>query len=363
MSHSLHRSWTLLLALLAPAALPGLAAAQPAAEPGEQPGDGASHESGDESGPALLERAQVGLDALRYEESAALLDRAWRAGGNRPDDLARLFRLTGSVAVTLGRDRDADLAFRRLLALDPDAALPDGTSPKIAARLQEARAALAGEALRAEVAARGTSGQARVAIDVASDPTSMVAAVRARYRDRTGAEKVRVARGGLAVALPGLGAPRVVVEVLDEHGNVLVERSLDIRVAPAPRPPPGVRSLAPVAPEPEPAPFYARSLPWAVTAAGIGAVGVFFGVRSYQGQKELDRLNRNSIEHDFHDAIAVEDRLRRDSAIANVTFAATGVAAIAAAYFWFRERRRAPRDQATSAAPAASFPAAWTIHF
>jgi hypothetical protein len=318
-----------------------------------------------ESGPALLARAQGALDALRYEEAAALLDRAWRAGGNRPDELALLFRLSGAVAVTLGRDQEADLAFRRLLALAPDAALPDGTSPKIAARLQSARAALAGRSLRADAIERESgAGEPIVAIDVDSDPAGMVAAIRARYRDR-GVEVVREARSPVPLEVGvGRGASRVDVTVLDEHGNVLVEQTLILREPAPDRPPPPSRPGPALASAPAPdaaPPLYARGLPWAAAAAGFGAVGLFFGLRSEADQDELDELNRSSADHDFRDALAVEDRLHRDSAIANVAFAAAGIAAVASVFFWIREARADGRE-ARRNNPTRS-PAILTFHF
>ena len=95
-----------------------------------------------------------------------------------------------------------------------------------------------------------------------------------------------------------------------------------------------------------------------MAAAGLGAVGLFFGLRSESAQDELDQLNRNSPAHDFRDALAVEDRLRRDTLIANIGFAAAGATAVVAAVLWLREPRRAAISALPTIAPSST---AWTL--
>jgi hypothetical protein len=330
-------------------------------------------------GPALLAQAQEALEALRYEDAAELLDRAWRAGGIDTAELALLFRLTGEVAVTLGQDARAELAFQRLLALRPGAALPDGTSPKIAARMEAARAALGGRGLRVEIQQRGP----RVAAGVVADPLAMIASV--RVRGPGAGAPGRIARrdpasDSLLVELPPAAGTRVDVEILDQHGNILLAEPLAIGIrdgqadalpgasAAAPPPPASSRPRARIdltmAPDRDAPPLLARGLTWTAAAAGLGAAGVFFGLRSHSAQNRLDELNRTSADHDFRDARAVEDRLRRDTLIADVAFAATGAAAVIAAVLWVRERRTARARRAASALrPADAAGLAWTIEF
>lgn len=308
-----------------------------------------------QSGPALLAQAQAALDELQYEDAAALLDRAWRAGGNRPDDLVQLFRLTGQVAVTLGNDADAELAFRRLLALDPDATLPDGTSPKIAARLDAARATMS-KPLGVKIGE--PAGQRVLHLEVVSDPLNMIAGAHIRYRDGRGVERIQETRGSGPLTLPIAPSTQVQVDVLDEHGNILVTESFTTRsLAPEPRKPRGPAPTRPVSVDPPDSPFHTRPLTWAAAAAGIGAVGLFFGLRSESAQDELDQLNRNSPAHDFRDALAVEGRLRRDTLIANIGFAAAGATAVVAAVLWLREPRP-DRAAIPALTPSAT---AWTI--
>jgi len=309
------------------------------------------------TGPDLLGQAQQELEALRYEQAAPLLDRAWRAGGHGPARLALLFRLTGEVAVTLGQGAAADTAFQRLLALDPGAALPEGTSPKIAARLEAARAALGGRSLRVDIDRRDRA----VIANVVSDPLDMVASVRIRAGAAERSAARDPASAALRVPLPRSADPSPArIDVLDEHGNVLLamERAAAPQAAPPARP---ARVDLTAAPERDDPPLLARGLTWTAAAVGVGAVGVFFGLRSESAQDDLDALNRTSAQHDFRDALDVEDRLRRDALIANVSFAVAGAAAVTAAVLWVREWR-SPRSRAALRRTGAAG-VGWSIEF
>ncbi|HEU5057689.1 MAG TPA: hypothetical protein VFU21_14240 [Kofleriaceae bacterium] len=307
--------------------------------------------------PPLLARAQGALDDLRYEEAAELAERAWRGGGNRREELVAIFQLAGQVAVTLGHGEQAEGYFIRLLTLEPDAQLPDGISPKIAARFAAARAKTPGR-LRAAVHADGT----RVWAEVTSDPVKMVSALRARH----GKEAVQEAilpdplEFEVAVERP----TEVELALLDEHGNILVEDRVLIappraRAAPTRTQAQVGQSLAERnasagaagasrpegfeieddEPRPSGPPVYTRWQVWAGAGGALGAVGIVFGLKARSAQSELDDLNEQSGGHDFRDAKAVEDQLRRDSLIANVSFVLAAGAGTAALLLWMRERR------------------------
>ncbi|HEX3762433.1 MAG TPA: hypothetical protein VHW23_27215, partial [Kofleriaceae bacterium] len=125
--------WVAAMALIAPRGPgPSLAAADPA--PRSEPAD-------------PVAAAAEAFAALRFDEALRLADQAWRNGDNGPDQLRRIFELAGRAAGSIGEDRAARLWFSRWLYLDPDAALPDGTSPKLTALFGDARATLAGAAL------------------------------------------------------------------------------------------------------------------------------------------------------------------------------------------------------------------------
>ena len=340
-----------------------------------------------DSGPELLARAQAALTDLRYEDAAALLDRAYTAGGNHPADLRRLFQLTAQVAVTMRDEAGAELAFRRLLVLDPDATLPEGTSPKIVSRLETARAALRGSDSLAVTFAARPGRPAVVVAQVHSDPLAMVAGLRAAWRDDAGASAhTGGTPGPLSLEVPLPRDTHVTLELLDRHGNVLVEGSViagpadggggqgggsqHIRTSPL-HPGPGPESAAraghgtrspgtghgaPSGPAAgggaaatatvdlgagahEPAtPIYQRWPLWAGVAGGFAAVGLAFGIQAHSAQSDLDQLNADSRDHDFREAQAIESRLDRNSALADVGFGLAAASAGVAVVMWLRHR-------------------------
>ncbi len=308
----------------------------------------------DEAGRALDE-AERAVDDLRYEQASALLERALRSGKNGPAALARLYALQGEVAATLGDAAGAQLAFARWLAIEPDASLTRGTSPKIVGPFDAASARLAGAALHVDmhVASDGST----VALEVIEDPVAQVAGARASYRGRDEVAGVLTGTSHTRIELPMPGADRhpITVAAIDGHGNRLVERTLTIdpdahaeTPAPAPPPPP----LRPVAPPPRPNPIAAgapapsvhksaRSLLlnswlWGGLALGLGAAGGYYGILATRAQSELGALNATSARHNFAEASAVEDRLRTDSLLANVSFVLAGSCAVAAVVLWLR---------------------------
>ncbi len=189
----------------------------------------------------LLAQATRAAEELRLEESAALLERAWRAGGSDPRQAARILRLAGEVNATMG-DRDAALRhFTILVALEPAATLAPGTSPKVTALLDRARAALAGRTLGARVHLLARARGIRVRVD---DPLGLVASVRCAgggAPPRTVAARAELT---FFVAAPRDGA--VAVELVDRYGNVLVARRAEARwSAAAPASGPAIAGAAP----------------------------------------------------------------------------------------------------------------------
>jgi hypothetical protein len=302
--------------------------------------------------PSLVERAEAALDDLRYEEAAELVDRAWRSGGNDRDQLQAIFRLAGQIQVTLGKGEVAERHFERLLALDPQATLPDGISPKIAARFAAARARVESRGpLRARLRAEGMV----VSAEVTSDPADMVAGLRARYAVGGKDKVIEVLEPEpLVIELTVGGATEVELLLMDSHGNVLAEER--VTVAPEEEP---TDTVGPVedrtdraatmavrnasrfreTTQPMPSAPLARWAVWAGAAAGLGVVGIAFGLKSRSDQNELDELNGDSGDHDFREAEAIEERLRRDTLVANVSFVLAAGAGTAALVLWMRERR------------------------
>jgi hypothetical protein len=279
-----------------------------------------------------LDAAERALESLRYEEARPLLERAWRSGQNGPVALALLFRLQGEVAATLGDEAAARRAFARWLALAPGAQLDEGTSPKLAAVLEAARAQLGGAALAidVEVAENG----AAVALVVVSDPLDMIAGARASYRDESGVQGVVEGKGDhrVELPLPVAGHFRVVVAAVDSYGNRLVDHEITVVPAPAsakPSPPPPPPTIV-ATPAPPLRPLVASPWLWAGLGSASLIVGGVFAWRAGDAQHELDTLDAESGQHSFGEARAVEDRLVTSAVTADLAFAAAGACAIAA---------------------------------
>jgi hypothetical protein len=280
----------------------------------------------------LEHQASEALDALRYDEALALLDRAWRQGDSGPARLRRIFALAGRAAGSMGDEAAARLWFSRWLCLDPDAALPAGTSPKLTSLFGEARAGLAGASISARARRRGRS----IEVTVERDPLAMIAAARA------GAARADVVAGGarLTASEAGAEAPAQ-IELIDRHGNVLAAIAVE-PAAGVDRPPPAAASGAS---------WYERPLPWAVTAGGLAAAGgVALGV-AVAARSDLRALNASSAAHEFSEARALERRFDRAQWAARIAFGGAAVAAAVGAVCYVRLR-----GARVSAAPADGAP-------
>lgn len=275
-----------------------------------------------------LVEARREMAALHFARALTLLDARLRAGGHSPSETAEIHRLLGMSAGALEQSDEALRHFRRLLALDPGAALEEGTSPKITRPFEKARQ---GGAAVLRVRADAVKGRRAIAVVVESDPERMVAG--ARLALPSGPLDVKVS-GTIVVPVEGTEAARVQVAVVDAWGNTLAELApVLLDEAPAPeRPAPVV-----VEREREVAPLWARWPPWAAGAAVALAVGTVYGLEARSTQKDLDELNAHSSEHDIAEAIALRDEGRRQARIANIAFAAGGALGIVAGILLVRE--------------------------
>ncbi len=286
-----------------------------------------------------LARARTALADLRYEEAYPLFLEAWRDGDRSPGELRLLFQLAGQVAATLGDEDAAREHFARLKSLDPEARLPEGISPKIAIHFDQVE--VAPLVVRAEVRME-PSPVAIVIVD--SDPLGMVRGARATFKTPRGEPRFVEGRGRRRIELPLPSAPRleIVIAALDLYENRLVELGTDTPYVI--EPPEAKRQITITPPPPDPvpatgsrpdsdhrgAPLYAHWGLWGSLSVVSGGLGVFFGLRARSDQNELDALNSMSSDHDFREALAVEDSLRRNAVTANMAFALSGASAVAA---------------------------------
>jgi hypothetical protein len=342
-------------------------------------GDGAARRAAAAERPAELGQALVALDDLRYEDAAALLERAWRRGDNDPGSLALVFRLQGEVAATLGDEAAAHAAFQRWWAIAPTARLPPGTSPKIVASFDAARAQVAG---KKPLGAHAELGTGALLVVIEADPLAQVAGARAKWQAQDGVAGVveRAGNASFSLPLPALGRLTVHPVLVDRFGNELLglpalvvagpgdastddalgAGSIDERGGAPADPSTGAGGV--VGPgdgaragSGEPRPAWASPWLWGgLTVAAAGA-GVTFAILADRSRDELDALNATSSEHPFADAEAAKRRLEQRTLGLNVSVIAASALAVVTGVVIWRSRRPssgAGRKGALSIVPA-----------
>ena len=277
-----------------------------------------------------VERATDDITALRYDEAVQVVDTAWHAGGNDPDRLRRLFAIAGQAAGSLGDEGAAKLWFSRWLSLDPDAALPAGTSPKLTALLAAARDALSGAHLTARAIARDD----HVEVKVTSDPLALATAVGAKD------ERARLEHGRAVVSAGDAGK----LDLLDRYGNVLAQLEIEHELPP------------PVVPQPEPPSLFARWTTWGIAAGGLAVIGSGALYIAYDARSQIETLNTNSSMHEFTAAESLQTRFDRAQWTSRIAFGGALGAAVVAAVLYFRGH-----DATVSAHPDS--PVAWSFDF
>src|SRR5688500_5701410 len=248
---------------------------------------------------------------LDFDGALAATARAIAAGDAEPAGLIEAYRLAGGLAAGLDREAEAIGYFERVHAIDASATLPAGTSPKITAPFERARASVAAKGGAIEVAIEEeTEG---VVVVIARDPLGMIAGERR--------VAIRVAPGEAYEAV-----------LRDAHGNVVWRRS-------------GTRAAKPTPVKREVArpPLYARGEVWAVAAIAFAGLG---GVEAFQLDRAQDEWNRLDAEggHDFSELRDVERRGRLHATLANVGFATAAVTATVATILFVREAGRDADD-------------------
>jgi hypothetical protein len=323
-----------------------------------------------------LDKAREALDQLDYAAAKEALAEALASGGNGPEELVEIYRMTGTVAASLGDAKAATDAFKRLLALRPKATLPAGTSPKISRPFSVAADFFKKNRplqVRTETAAQPPV--AKIIVD--SDPLAMVAGAKVAVvvdgaRERTLEGK---GKGKIEVELPRGKRIDLRIGVVDEHGNRLVElgsREVPIVITGAELPgqqqqttsaggPTGERGggggkeklavTAAAQPRP-PRPWYFRWWLWTGGAVAFGGATGYFAYRAHSEANELQALFEASSSHRVGESTDLESRARRDVLITNIGLGFTVALAGAAAFLYLTEPRGAETRKTVTIAPA-----------
>ncbi|MBA2544609.1 MAG: tetratricopeptide repeat protein [Deltaproteobacteria bacterium] len=271
-----------------------------------------------------LAEARAAIDQVRYDDAQRLLVDALAAGGHSPEDVRLIYQLAASTAVVLGQRELGEQYYRRWLALDPAAKLPDGSSPKLADAFVAAQAYMAAHG-RLTVRAKPRGSQVDVIVE--SDPLHMAAAA--------SADATRVA---LVDGRATLTATRAIA-ILDERGNQLVVLDVPVELTGpatstgptvAPRP---VRDVLPPS-----RPLSRRWTTWAVPSAAFLLAGAILGTLAITQQEDLDDAIGASGEHFFSEIDGNHDTIKRNATIGIALGSVGAVLAIPAAVFFLRGR-------------------------
>lgn len=174
-----------------------------------------------------LARAEAAYQEVDFESTYGQALAALRAGGQRPEQLVRIYTLLGISCSALGREDEARDFFVRLLGLDRDAELDASVPPRLRDPYLEARGVWAARQGTLGVAAGLDRARSTLRIEVA-DPTTMARRVMVYARLEGEAQFVaQEAEARAVVEVPIAGAASAdrveyYVEVLDEHRNFLI---------------------------------------------------------------------------------------------------------------------------------------------
>jgi len=299
-----------------------------------------------------LADARTAVEQSDYFAARGKVDKALSDGTASPEDLAEIFKLKGIVEAALGNTAAATTAFGKWLALDPKAALPDGTSPKITRPFAQAQEQAA-HRQPVKVKAETTPDPPSVTLHIVSDPFMMIAKVRVEVRVDGGAEKTLEGTGThkVTIDLPrGKRRLDLRVQALDDHGNRVAEvgttdvplviigqgAAQPVDVQSHPTHPEVVEHHAAPGPVHE-RPLYLKWWLWSGVAVAVGAGGAYFGFQARSEADQLNKLNADSQDHRFDEALAIQSRADRDVTLFNVGMGVAGAVAIGAVVLYLTE--------------------------
>jgi hypothetical protein len=248
--------------------------------------------------------------SLEYEQALVLADRTIARGISSRDQLADLHLIAGRLAAGLDHPEVAQEHFERVLVLRPNTQLVTGTSPKLLAPFDAARATQP-----ALVVKLGVDGK-RAYAEVTADTLQLVRGLRVVVVDANKVSSV-VTGDGLTKDVP-LGTVTSVA-VTDEYGNELVVARIE---APAP--------IVPERRVERSTPFHKHWVTYTALSGAALITGGLFAWRFGLAQDEWNRLDAEGG-HGFTQLQAVEQRGQRWAIAADATFGVAAIAGIVAA--------------------------------
>lgn len=195
-----------------------------------------------DSGRITLNQVEASHRAVELEETERLAVRALRQGSRDLDETTRLYELIGYARALLGRPAEAEQAYLRLLAIEPDRPVDPSLSPRLRPPFFEARGFWAATTNR--LGARVTlvdRSNPHFNLHL-SDPLSMAGSIAFHYRPAGASEYTTVERpvsGVVRIPAEGIGEVPTVeyyLEVLDPHRNTIVSEGRAVAPSELPNP-------------------------------------------------------------------------------------------------------------------------------
>jgi len=293
---------------------------------------------------AFLVQARADIDAVEFDKARESLERALLAGTSGPTQLAEIYRLTGEVAVAVADADGAQQAFQRLLAIAPDSKLRDGVSPKITSAFEAAAAALGGKRLRIEY----VTGPGTITLVVSDDPLDLVTGAAIDYVDAVGGRRTQVKKGKFRIEVSlDEAAPvphKVALAALDAHGNRVAELGSLREPLAVPAVVAVVGKAAGRGRTRASRSFLGKGWLWAGIAVAAAGAGTYFALQVKQDEDDLETLNKDSMNHSFSEARAIQDRAEDHALYTNISFGVAGGFAILATVLFLRGDPRAEVD-------------------
>lgn len=165
-----------------------------------------------------LEEAKKQVEQLDYPAAQQSLFDVVQSGKATSEELAQAYFALGSVEAGLGNDVESTDSFYLALMIQPSLLFPEGGSPKIRERLNEARSRVT-EVGVLQVSATARDGVLDVHLD--NDPLNLVKRIDVMMTREDGESgKVTLSKGEMRVEVEP-GVKTIQVALFDERGNQL----------------------------------------------------------------------------------------------------------------------------------------------
>jgi tetratricopeptide (TPR) repeat protein len=285
-------------------------------------------------GVELLERARSALSRLEYAAAVELYQQAEATGQHPREHMIEIYRSIAESHAATGRPDAAETAFRRLLALDGEQELPEGSSPKLTGPFIAAREFMDGRSI-AITCRRSDRGGA--VLIVSSDPVDLVSGGRLVLRDggRVPGSSHATGRNRLTLSVPpgvDSAASELACAALDQHGNELLRAPLGDAVAGGAEEDGssgiGTGGAADLTDTASSRPIYVRWWLWGAAAGLSAGAAIYFGLKMRDAEGELAALNRETQQNEDHeiyyqDALDLAERGKEHARNTNILLGVT----------------------------------------